>query len=221
MYEFLEELLCNIVDILIRTYYKKIVKEEKIPLVVFVEEVLKIFKSYFYTKRIIHRLKQRIYGIVYYSLYNLLDEDIKETCEIYLFEVTKDFIDDDDLEIFSDDKKINKDKWCVKLEKQFASWFKNKKMAEYFISKFVKQNMSNPHSTIVAINELTEWFEHEEERFNKKNKKVEAELKKKGIPIKFEETDLFLMNLSTQMTSVKLEEIKKYISSTKNKSVLG
>ena len=103
-----------------------------------------------------------------------------------------------------------KDEIYITFFKEFAKIIPNNKVRECVVMTFVRDYRKND-PWVLALKKINLWYGIEREIFEKKNKKIEKENEKRGIPFEVSKDYKALMALDNSLTFSQFLEVKKNI----------
>ena len=215
------ELVSNIVDSIeskITDLYKTLIVEQKYSETKVINEIIKYFSSYFYTNRILNKLKLKIYSTVYAILLILLTSSIKEKFKLYLLNLNIKSIYHISNQINNENGNINQNLYD-KLYNELKIYSFDNNIKKLIIYKFSNENFVNQLAYFDLIKEVDKWFNQEKEKMLKKNKKVEKEISRKNIPNEFNEYINSLLSFNTKPNWNIIKKLKQMQKNSLNNNV--
>ena len=155
-----------------------------------VNKILNYFNNYFYSQRIINKLKKRIYSTIIYVLKNLIFEQI----EIKIKEILSN-INNKNSELNIIDVDLNEQ--YIKEIQKFLNMKSSLNIQNNELKKYI--NKINENENIFEIlTELDNWQKKEMESFENTDKKVLKELDKNNISSNYNHLQRYLLSFSVK-----------------------
>ena len=173
-----------------------------------VDKILNYFNGYFFSQKILKKLKKRIYSHVVFTLKNLIFEQIG----IKIGENFKNNNDSNIIEININEKFLNE-------LHQYLSEQKNISIKKNEL-KIIVSKIKNIESSLDAIQELDKWLEKEIQLIEINDKKVLKELDKNNISSSYNKLQRYLLSFSVKNnweTIRKIRTIENYHQKLNNK----
>ena len=173
-----------------------------------VDKILNYFNGYFFSQKILKKLKKRIYSHVVFTLKNLIFEQIG----IKIGEIFKNNNDSNIIEININEKFLNE-------LHQYLSEQKNISIKKNEL-KIIVSKIKNIESSLDAIQELDKWLEKEIQLIEINDKKVLKELDKNNISSSYNKLQRYLLSFSVKNnweTIRKIRTIENYHQKLNNK----
>ena len=203
------DLINNISDSIqskIEVLFNNLIIEEKFSETKVINEILKYFSSYFYTNRIINKLKMKIFSTVHVVLSILLLTSLKEKFKYFL----RNF----NINTLKNSGKVYKNlninsSVYEKLYEELKIYPYDERIKILIINKFSCENFSNQLVYFNLLKQVDKWFNQENEKMLKKNKKIEKEILKKNISNEFNEYKRALLSLSLKPNFDLIKKVRK------------
>jgi hypothetical protein len=177
-----------------------------------VDKILNYFKTYFFSQRIINKLKKRIFSTIIYILKNLIFEQI----EIKITEISS------DLNMKNNDKNnIIKVELNEKYINQLKNYLLKKNITTFDEIKNILNKIDNIEIIFEILFDLDKWLETEMQNFENIDKKVIKELDKNNISSSYNKLQRYLLSFSIKNnweTIRKIRTIENYHQKIINKS---
>ena len=173
-----------------------------------VDKILNYFNGYFFSQKILKKLKKRIYSHVVFTLKNLIFEQIG----IKIGEIFKNNNDSNIIEININEKFLNE-------LHQYLSEQKNISIKKNEL-KIIVSKINNIESSLDAMQELDKWLEKEIQLIEINDKKVLKELDKNNISSSYNKLQRYLLSFSVKNnweTIRKIRTIENYHQKLNNK----
>jgi len=155
-----------------------------------VDKILNYFNSYFYSQKILNKLKKRIYSCVALTLKNLIFEqiEIKLTENLSIPKPTN--TDEDALNSSSNEKYIN----------ELHQYLKDKKSMNIEINelKDILGKFNIIENIFEVLSSIDKWFNKEMQIIENTDKKVLKELKKNNISSSYNNLQSYLLSFSVR-----------------------
>ena len=155
-----------------------------------VDKILNYFNSYFYSQKILNKLKKRIYSFVALTLKNLIFEqiEIKLTENLSILKSTN--TDEDALDSSSNEKYIN----------ELHQYLKDKKSMNIEINelKNILGKFNIIENIFEVLSSIDKWFHKEMQIIENTDKKVLKELKKNNISSSYNNLQRYLLSFSVK-----------------------
>ena len=155
-----------------------------------VDKILNYFNSYFYSQKILNKLKKRIYSCVALTLKNLIFEqiEIKFTENLSIPKPTN--TDEDALNSSSNEKYIN----------ELHQYLKDKKSMNIEINelKDILGKFNIIENIFEVLSSIDKWFNKEMQIIENTDKKVLKELKKNNISSSYNNLQSYLLSFSVR-----------------------
>ena len=207
---FYNELIDNITDNIeskIETLYKNLIIEEKLPENKVINEILKYFSSYFYTNRILNKLKLKIYSTVHFVLSMLLSNSINEKFKYFLRNLNiNSLLNSGNLLKVTNNLSTN---IYQKLYEELKIFSYDDRIKNLIITKFSNENFSNQLVYFNLLQQVDKWFNEENDKMLKKNKKVEKEISRRNISYEFDEYKKILLSYSIKPNWEIIKKLRK------------
>ena len=203
------DLINNISDSIqskIEVLFNNLIIEEKFSETKVINEILKYFSSYFYTNRIINKLKMKIFSTVHVVLSILLLTSLKEKFKYFL----RNF----NINTLKNSGKVYKNlninsSIYEKLYEELKMYPYDERIKILIINKFSCENFSNQLVYFNLLKQVDKWFNQENEKMLKKNKKVEKEISRRNISNEFNEYKRALLSLSLKPNFDLIKKVRK------------
>ena len=204
--DIIESITSNI-ESKIQNLYNNLIIEEKLPENKVINEILKHFSSYFYTNRILNILKLKVYSTVHFVLSMLLSNSIIEKFKYFLrnFNINSLF---NSGTILKETNNINSNIY-QKLYGELKLFPYDDKIKNLIINKFSEENFSNQLVYFNLLKQVDKWFNEENEKMLKKNKKVEKEISRRNISNEYNEYKRTLLSFSIKPSWEIIKKVKK------------
>ena len=156
------------------------------------DKILNYFSSYFFNKKIINKLKQKIYSNVIYSIKNNIFEYISKKIN--------------ETSIINNSNINNISKIEEKYIQELKQYLSNKNININIETKLYE--ISGAEKLFNIISELDDWIENENQKFKSLDKKIMKELVQKNISSDYNILQKYLLSYSVQNNWEIIKKIK-------------
>jgi hypothetical protein len=155
-----------------------------------VDKILNYFNSYFYSQKILNKLKKRIYSCVILTLKNLIFEQIEIKIRENLSNLKSTSTDEDILNNSSNEKYID----------ELHQFLNDKKKMNIEINelKNILGKINIIENIFDALSSIDKWFNKEMQIIENTDKKVLKELKKNNISSSYNNMQRYLLSFSVR-----------------------
>ena len=163
-----------------------------------IDKILKYFKNYFYSQRIINKLKRRIYSTVIHTLKNLIFEQIEIKIKAIISNLNKKNNQIDNIEV-----KLN-EKYIIEIEHYLSE--NNIKVGNEI--KTILNKINNIEIFFDILADLDKWLEKEFQNFDNVDKKVKKELENNNISSHYNSLQRYLLSFSIKNSWETIRKIR-------------